>query len=178
MNKKRALVILLAAIIAVALAGLFMSLRRAARQRDQVARLVAEQNALSALRPTARASRGPRSRDAALKDPQAREALIYAGADPKATEIWAVAINNPDLPANERKDLIEDLNEEGFADPKNLTAEDLPLILSRIELIEMMAPTAMDQVNADAFQEAHKDLVNMRDRIGRQPSKASNGARP
>ena len=24
------------------------------------------------------------------------------------------AINNPNLPANERKDLIEDLNEEGF----------------------------------------------------------------
>ncbi len=61
-----------------------------------------------------------------------------------------------------RSNLIEDLNEDGFADPQNLTANDLPLIQSRIALIEEFAPNAMDEVNTAAFEEAYKDLVNMR----------------
>ena len=74
---------------------------------------------------------------------------------------WYGAINDPNLSAHERQDLIEDLNEEGFTNPKNLTADDLPLIMSRLEIIEELAPDAMDQVNADAFVEAYKDLINM-----------------
>ena len=98
-----------------------------------------------------------------LQDPAAREALSHVGADAKAEEYWRKAINNPDLPAKERQDLIEDLNEEGFADPKNLSANDLPLILNRIAIIEKL--DAMDDVNAAAIKEAHKDLVKMRDSI-------------
>ena len=60
---------------------------------------------------------------------------------------------------------IEDLNEEGFADPKNLTPDDLPLILTRLALIEEHAPDAMDEVNAAAFAEAYKDLMNMAARL-------------
>ena len=67
--------------------------------------------------------------------------------------------------ANERKDLIEDLNEDGLSDPRRPGPEDLPLILSRMMLIEEAAPYAMDQVNADAFQEAYKDLMNMAARL-------------
>lgn len=96
-----------------------------------------------------------------LQDPDARAALSFVGADPAAEQYWMVAINNPDLPANERKDLIEDLNEDGLSDPKHPDAQDLPLILNRIQLIEQLAPAAMDQVNAEAFQEAYKDLVNL-----------------
>jgi hypothetical protein len=33
--------------------------------------------------------------------------------------------------------------------------------LNRIQLIEELAPDSMDQVNADAFAEAYKDLVNL-----------------
>ncbi len=95
------------------------------------------------------------------QDPDARVALSLVGADDEANLYWMRAINNPNLAAKERQDLIEDLNEEGFPDPKNVTADDLPLILSRMELIEELAPDAMDSVNADAFQEAYKDLVNM-----------------
>jgi hypothetical protein len=43
--------------------------------------------------------------------------------------------------------------------------DDLPVIKYRIELIEGLSPYAMDKVNADAFDEAHKDLVNMADRL-------------
>ncbi|HUR45493.1 MAG TPA: hypothetical protein VMZ27_06380 [Candidatus Saccharimonadales bacterium] len=96
-----------------------------------------------------------------IQDPLAREALSLVGSDPEAEAIWATAINNPDLPANERKDLIEDLNEEGFADPKNPTIDELPLIVSRLALIEDYAAEAMDDVNWQAFMEAYKDLRNM-----------------
>jgi hypothetical protein len=91
----------------------------------------------------------------------ARLALGFVGADPQAEELWYAAINDPNMPANARQDLIEDLNEEGFADPRNVTEDDLPLIYSRLALIEQVAPDAFDDVNAAAFAEAYKDLVNM-----------------
>ena len=53
------------------------------------------------------------------------------------------------------------LNEDGLSDPKHPGPEDLPLIMNRLVLIEKVAPTAPDQVNAEAFQEAYKDLVNL-----------------
>jgi hypothetical protein len=96
-----------------------------------------------------------------IQDPVARVALRYVGIDPDAEDYWDEAINDPTLSDEERKDLIEDLNEEGFPDPDNLTLDDLPLIVSRILIIEQLGPDAMDQANADAFTEAYKDLVNM-----------------
>ncbi|HEV8292758.1 MAG TPA: hypothetical protein VGP94_12580, partial [Tepidisphaeraceae bacterium] len=91
----------------------------------------------------------------------ARLALGFVGADPQAEEVWYAAINDPNMPPKARQDLIEDLNEDGFADPRHVTEDDLPLIYSRIALIEQVAPDAMDDVNAAAFAEAYKDLVNM-----------------
>jgi hypothetical protein len=114
--------------------------------------------------PAAKAKAAPRAKPE-LKDPLARVALSFVGADADAEDYWAGAINDPTLSAHEREDLIEDLNEEGFPDPKNLTAEDLPLILSRIVLIEDYVFDAMDEVNAAAFLEAYKDLVNMYARL-------------
>jgi hypothetical protein len=95
------------------------------------------------------------------QDPLARAALARVGVDSAAESYWYAAINNPNLPANERKDLIEDLNEDGLTDPHNPTPADLPVILNRIKLIETVGPDALDKTNADAFQEAYKDLVNL-----------------
>jgi hypothetical protein len=100
--------------------------------------------------------------------PEARAALSLVGEDDDAEALWQLAINDPTLSPDERKDLIEDLNEDGFPDPKNITPDDLPLILSRLALIEQVAPEAMDETNAAAFAEAYKDLVNMLDRLSRQ----------
>ncbi len=97
----------------------------------------------------------------ALRDPVAREALAFVGRDENAEAYWYAAINDPSLSPNERQDLIEDLNEDGLSDPKNPTAEDLPLIANRILVLEEVAWYAMDEVNAAAFQEAYKDLVNL-----------------
>jgi hypothetical protein len=97
--------------------------------------------------------------------PQARLALSFVGADPVAEELWVAAINDPSLPPDARKDLIEDLNEDGFPDPRHITEDDLPLIMNRLELITTLAPESMDDVNAAAFAEAYKDLINMAFRL-------------
>jgi hypothetical protein len=107
----------------------------------------------------------PRLADPSKKEPLARLALNYVGGDALANEFYQKAINDLALPKDDRRNLIEDLNQDGFADRKNLTARDLPLIQNRIVLIEQLAPNATDPINAAAFKEAYKDLVKMRDRI-------------
>ena len=103
----------------------------------------------------------PRNAKSQIQDPGARAALKLVGSDPEAEQYWMTAINDPTLPANERKDLIEDLNEDGLSDSKNPVPEDLVLIVNRLQLIEQLVPLAMDQVNADAFAEARSDLQKM-----------------
>ena len=98
-------------------------------------------------------------------DTLARDALSLVGIDPEADEIWAQAINDPDLPPQERKNLIKDLNKVGFPGKKNLTMNDLPLIMSRIALIEEHGPDAMDGINAAAFAKAYKDLLKKYTRL-------------
>jgi hypothetical protein len=110
----------------------------------------------------------PRDNDLLVKERQGRTALGLIGHDPEADEVWIQIINDPSLSAHARQDLIEDLNEDGLSDPRNPTLYDLPVIKYRIQLIEELAPYAMDEVNSDAFQEAHKDLVNMANRLARQ----------
>ena len=105
------------------------------------------------------------------KEPLARVALTYAGLDSQADQFYQTAINDPNLPPKHRKNLIEDLNEAGFADPKNLTASDLPLIQKRIAMVEQLAPDAMDQVNGDAFKEAYKDLLKMQHSVEKAGTK-------
>ena len=96
----------------------------------------------------------------------ARLALAHVGVDPEAEAIWVKAINDPSFSPKVREDLIEDLNEEGLN--KKTVPADLPLINHRIQLIEELAPDAMDGVNAAAFAEAYKDLVKMRDRLNKR----------
>jgi hypothetical protein len=86
----------------------------------------------------------------------------------EATVYWLGAINDPSLPPDERKDLIEDLNEDGFSDPEHPSIDDLPLILTRLALLEDISPNPMDQVNEDAMAEAYKDLVAMADGLTKQ----------
>ena len=102
----------------------------------------------------------PKLTDPAKREPLARLALTFAGADPQANDFYVTAINDMGLTKDQRSNLIEDLNEDGFSNPKNLSASDLPLIENRLALIEQLAPSAADDVNAAAFKEAHKDLVN------------------
>ena len=107
----------------------------------------------------------PVDEDPRYKAKRARAALALIGYDPEADAVYIQLINDPSVSANDRHDLIEDLNEDGFSYPDNPTLDDLPVIQYRIEFIEYLRPYAMDKVNADAFDEAHKDLVNMANRL-------------
>jgi hypothetical protein len=106
----------------------------------------------------------PRINNPASKEPLARLALNFVGADAQANEFYQRAINDMTLSNGHRRNLIEDLNQDGFPDTKNLSARDLPLIDNRIALIEQLAPQAADAVNKAAFAEAYKDLMKMRQR--------------
>jgi hypothetical protein len=117
----------------------------------------------------AQAYQSPALTNSAGKEPLARLALNFVGADLQANEFYQRTINDPLLTRSHRKNLIEDLNQDGFADTRNLTPRDLPLIENRISLIDQLAPNAMDDANAAAFAEARKDLVNMRAKITGQP---------
>jgi hypothetical protein len=110
----------------------------------------------------------PAAADLPAVVPVARDALSLVGVDPDAEAIWMSTINDPTIPPEARKDLIEDLNEDGFPDPKHVTVEDLPLILNRLDLIEALGPDAIDETNAAAFAEAYKDLLNMADKLLRE----------
>jgi len=92
--------------------------------------------------------------------------LNYVGADANANAFYVKAINDFGLSNEQRRNLIEDLNQDGFTDRKNLNADrDLPLIDNRLALIQQLAPTTTDPVNAAAFKEAYQDLIKMRERI-------------
>ena len=122
-------------------------------------------------KPLAQNAQGPKQPsfiDPNSNKPIARQALGMVGADPVAEQYWLQAINDPNTSAKEREDLIEDLNEEGFDDPRNLTSDDLPLIESRLAIIEQLGPQATDEVNIRSFAEAYKDLTNMRRRLMRK----------
>ena len=117
----------------------------------------------------------PQYKNLRLKDPVYKEqlgryVLSFVGYDPEAEEIWATLINDPNLSGGVRQDLIEDLNENGFSSGNGriATVDDLPLILYRLQLIESFSPYAMDEINADAFEEVNKDLVNMATRLTQQ----------
>lgn len=99
-----------------------------------------------------------------LRDPDARDALALVGVDPQAEQYWLDAIFDSNLPDKEREDLMEDLNEVGFADPHNVTTDDLPLIVSRLHLIEQIEPQA-DPFMRDHLAEAYKDLGNMYSKV-------------
>ena len=110
------------------------------------------------------------SSDTTAKEELGRAILGFVGADSTANDIWVALINDSALSAKARQDLIEDLNESGFSDGngRRATAADLPLIESRILLLEEHSDSPMDEVNAAAFAEAYKDLVEMWVRLSQQ----------
>jgi hypothetical protein len=104
------------------------------------------------------------------KGPLAQVALNYVGINEQADSLFFKAIDGTSLNRDTRRNLIEDLNQTGFADTKNLLPTDLPLIQKRLALIEASLPGTTDPVNAEAFKEARKDLLDMQARLMKQAS--------
>jgi hypothetical protein len=95
------------------------------------------------------------------KGPLAQIALTYVGKNEQADSLFFKAIDGSTLNRDTRRNLIEDLNQTGFTDPRNISLADLPLIQKRLALIDASLPDTTDPVNAEAFREARKDLLNM-----------------
>jgi hypothetical protein len=103
------------------------------------------------------------------KGPLAQIALTYVGKTDQADSLFLKAIDGSALNRDTRRNLIEDLNQTGFTDPKNISLADLPLIQKRLALIDASLPDTTDPVNAEAFREARKDLLAMKAKLMDQP---------
>jgi hypothetical protein len=98
------------------------------------------------------------------KEPLARLALAYVGANEQAVELYQAAVLDPSLQPEQKRELVEDLNQDGLSNPKTPTAEDLNIIAKRYALTQ--AYLQQDYVRNDktlnaAFREADKDLRKM-----------------
>ncbi len=94
------------------------------------------------------------------KEALGRIALAFAGADAQANELYHTAISDPAISVDDRKNLLEDLNEVGYENLKNPTEKDLKLMADRLELIKKYREGSDPKV-AESFDEAEKDLRNM-----------------
>ena len=99
--------------------------------------------------------------DPSKKEPLARYALEFAGADPMADDFWHRAISDPNMPIPQRAELIEDLNQDGIQSEEHPTAQDAQRIKNRLLLIERWRHEATDPALIAAYKEAEKDLLNM-----------------
>jgi hypothetical protein len=100
--------------------------------------------------------------DPSKKEPLARYALTFAGADPQATEFWRQTISDTALPMDHRSELIEDLNQDGLQNERNPTAQDARLITNRLALIDTLRDQVADNPRLTAaWAEAQKDLLDM-----------------
>lgn len=117
-----------------------------------------------------------------VTDPDSKEALgrvglNYVGAanDPandQAVQLFHTAINDPSISPEQRRNLIEDLNEAGLSNPRHPTPEDLKMIAKRNTLIRVYQQQPYvqnDPVANNAFQEAGKDTTEALQNAGINP---------
>jgi hypothetical protein len=95
-----------------------------------------------------------------VQDPLSRVALGLVGVDPVAEDYWMGAVFDPGLPKSERQDLVDDLNEQGLPDPKHPTEDDLPVLFSRLEMLEGLIPILDGNLE---WEEPLDDLLNLID---------------
>jgi hypothetical protein len=107
--------------------------------------------------------------DGQQKEPLARLALNFAGADEQADTLYQFAIKDPNLTPDSRRELIEDLNQDGYDNLKNFSEHDVQLIRNRLALIEKSRDSADPKIITDAFDEAEKDLRNMLAKATQRP---------
>ncbi|HOX58412.1 MAG TPA: hypothetical protein P5205_15220 [Candidatus Paceibacterota bacterium] len=98
------------------------------------------------------------------KEPLARLALTYVGVNDQAAGLFHTAVFDQTLTPDQKRNLIEDLNQDGLSNTRSPTPEELQIITKRYELTQ--AYLQQDYVLNDkllnaAFREADKDLRNM-----------------
>ena len=101
------------------------------------------------------------------KEPLARVALSYVGANAQALDLYHTALLDPSLLPDQKRNLVEDLNQDGITNRKAPTPEDLQIIAKRYELTQAYLQQGYvqnDPVLNAAFREADKDLRKMLER--------------
>lgn len=120
----------------------------------------------------ARMYQDPRLVEPGSKEPLARMALTYVGADPQALELFHTALLDPALLPDQKRNLVEDLNEDGLSSKKSPTPDDLRLIAKRYELTQAYLQedyVLNDRILNAAFLEADKDLRGMLEKAANPP---------
>jgi hypothetical protein len=120
----------------------------------------------------------PRLIEPGSKEPLARLALAYVGTNPQAGQLYHTAVLDPSLSPDQKRNLVEDLNQDGLSNKKTPTPEDLKIITNRYALTQ--AYLQQDYVQNDkvlhaAFREADKDLRQMLERAPTAAAAANSG---
>jgi len=98
------------------------------------------------------------------KEPLARVALAFVGANQQAGELFHTAVLDQALLPDQKRELVEDLNQDGLSNKKAPTPEELKIIANRYALTQTYLQqdyVQNDKVLSAAFREADKDLRNM-----------------
>jgi hypothetical protein len=122
----------------------------------------------------AQAYRDARITDADSKESLARVGLAFVGVNEQAEELFHAAVLDPALKPKQRRELAEDLNQDGLANEKAPTPEDVKIMTRRYALTQAYLQTDYvrnDQLLSAGFLEANKDLGNMLKRAAANPVK-------
>jgi hypothetical protein len=104
-----------------------------------------------------KAYQDPRVTDAGAKERLAQVALDTAGTDPKADQFFYAVMGDTSLPADNRRNLAEDLADHG-TNPKNPSAQDIQVMLKRLSLLQQLQGEATEPLVIAGIMEAQKDL--------------------
>jgi hypothetical protein len=106
----------------------------------------------------------PRVTEADSKESLARVALAYVGANDQAGELFHAAVLDQTLKPDQTRNLVEDLNQDGLANRRTPTTEDLKIIARRFEITQAYLQQDFvinNKTLSAAFREADKDLRNL-----------------
>jgi hypothetical protein len=107
------------------------------------------------------------------KESLARVALAYVGTSGPALQLFHKAVLDQTLLPDQKRNLIEDLNEDGIINRKTLTPTDLEVVANRYaitqEYLRQDYVTQNQTLNA-AFLEADKDLRKMLEKATAAPA--------
>ena len=103
--------------------------------------------------------------DPAKKEPLARVAMFYAGANQQATELYTAAIMDERLSVDARRTLLEDWGGEGFSNPKSPTPADQKLLEARLKLAADYATLFTNPKLITSLGEAQKDFQHMKAKL-------------
>jgi hypothetical protein len=113
-----------------------------------------------ALPGVAQAYQDPRLTDPTQKQPLVDFIVNYVGASPQANELFYAVVMDANLPLKLRERAIKDLDNP-FAKRPQLSPQEQQLILSRMQVLEALAPDVTDPKLRDRVGQIYQNLQGM-----------------